>query len=289
MSIDIKLSFFLDRDRCLEAALTANSQAAGMEVKYLQTQPPREVYRSTNVNSTQITIPLAQARGINALALIRHNLTVDALVHLYGHSVNDFSNLSAVDFKLENQDPFPPIIGFGEGGFGEGTFGGQPDPEDMPLYSESSWFAFADQELRYWFLKIEDPTNPDGYIQIGRMMLGTGWQPQYGIDWDHSIESVDPSKQERTDGGGMVVDIEPQYRRFALSCSGLTEDERYMRAFNMMQRLGRNQAFFMILFPDPAKNDSIFEAGYVIAVDAAPIARHRREFSKARFVFEELI
>lgn len=287
--LNINLPFFLDRDRIPEASLSANSEVAGMEVKYLQTQPPREVYRSSNVNSTQVTIALPQARGINALALVRHNLTVDAVFHLYGHSVNDFSALGTVDFKLENQAPYPPIVGFGEGGFGEGTFGGQPDPEDMPLYSESSYVAFDGQELRYWLLKIEDPDNPDGYIQIGRLLLGDGWQPQYGLDWEHSIESVDPSKQERTDGGGMVVDIEPQYRRFTLSCSNLTENERYLRTFSLMQRLGRNQALFMVLFPDTAKNDSIFEAAYVIAASYSGIDRRRREFNRARFVFEELI
>jgi hypothetical protein len=126
---------------------TATSQAAGDFLpKNLNTDIEEEVYRSAAI-STVLTCDTGVTQGvtIDTLALRNHNLTTEANIVLQGSK----DNFSTIELSI--------IL----------------TPERLNMYYIAPVFpvGVANQN-RYWRLVIDDPSNTDGYIQIGCILFG---------------------------------------------------------------------------------------------------------------------
>lgn len=75
-------------------------------------------------------------------------------------------------------------------------------------YSTASHFFTTDQNYRYWRLYIDDPTNPDGYVEVGMVWLGTSLaieNAQNGFKFTKS----DTTKVDKNDFGHRYYDEYP--------------------------------------------------------------------------------
>jgi hypothetical protein len=93
----------------------------------------------------------------------------------------------------------------------------------------------------YWRFDLIDPTNPAGYLHIGRPFFGSRWQPVHGMAVGASIgyEARDLAK-EMDSGAEQFVDRTPR-RVVRFNIEAQTEDEAVMRVLEMQRQLGSSR------------------------------------------------
>lgn len=126
---------------------TATNQATGDFVpNNLNTDILQEVFRSS-VTSVTLTCDTQLTNGVavDTIAILNHNLSGSAVVQVQGSKSGTFS---------------PPDI----------TFNMTVEPKNM--YYIAPELPKAPGQNRHWRFIIQDPSNPDGYVQIGVIVFG---------------------------------------------------------------------------------------------------------------------
>ncbi len=124
--------------------LTASSEAPNLPVENVQDSRLSQPWRTDDEVSDQtIIIDAGEGNTINPdmVALAGHNLTDGCTLKIQGNATNVWT-APTVDQTITHRDDV--IVHF-----------------------------FTGAALRYWRLYIDDDSNPDGYIQLGRLMLGS--------------------------------------------------------------------------------------------------------------------
>ncbi len=171
-----------------------------------------KVWRTDSDTDEWIKWDLATAKDVDCVAIFNHNLTSSATVTIEGNSSDFWS---------------PP------------TFS-----ETLTLVSDSDsnviarigHFLASQQSYRWWRLKVTDPTNPDSYIQIGRIVFGAYYETTRDMSDDFRVEIIDPSAGERNPGEVPIVtedDEKARFRRIRSSFEivGQTEIDKWETIF----------------------------------------------------------
>ena len=113
----------------------------------LNTDIIEQIYRSTTANNVILRCDTETAQGVSpdTFAILGHNLSKGALVTITGATNSDMTGqifTTTLDINTENAYYIVP----------EG---------DFPL-----------DQARYWQFAFQDPSNSDGYIQIGTILFG---------------------------------------------------------------------------------------------------------------------
>jgi hypothetical protein len=77
--------------------------------------------------------------------------------------------------------------------------------------------------LRFWRITIEDGLNGDGYIQIGRIMLGQYYEIPRAANQGLRVETIDPSEGTNAPGEVPVLTQKALFRRLNIGFSFLTQ------------------------------------------------------------------
>lgn len=129
-----------------------------------------------------------------------------------------------------------------------------------PGYRQVIGIFPADQVCDYAIVGIDDPTNPDGHINIGGMFAGPLWIPATGADWNLAL-GRDSSITEVITRGGQE---RPQHlwdrRRWNFTLPGIRNSEIWadMQEIDRISRLGNNVLFV----PNTASTTLYQEAVY---------------------------
>lgn len=97
-------------------------------------------WRSTGDSSESIIINLGSAQDIYAFIIQDHNITSGATVKLQANTSDSWTTPAYSNTFTTISDPL---------------------------------FLYLDQEYQYWRVLVEDASNPDGYIEIGNLFLGS--------------------------------------------------------------------------------------------------------------------
>lgn len=230
------------------ATLTAGSEAAGMEVEYLQTDQPSERWRSAGLSNLYIEVDLGAAQAINALILHDHNLTSAATWRIRGATSQ--ANLTAApgyDTGATFISVWPatgrPVTAGAKGWAG-------------PLFS-MHWLLDGGpgaQTYRWWRIDLADAANPDGYVEAGRLIVDDAWQSSEAMEYDWSLTPLDDSPKERTEGGQIYPTPRPRSWRLAFTLSFLDEDEAYDNALAIAHGHGVSKPLFILRDPEATKH-----------------------------------
>ena len=137
-------------------------------------------YTSDNLRihtSEVLVADLGSAMEIKGFAIKNHNFQSGAILKIQGHTSSSFASPS---FSLT-----------------------VTITDDLIM----EYFSSA-QTYRYWRIYIEDVTNPDGYIEIGRPFLGSYFSPVIEARRDYNEEYEDNSKKLFSEGGQISVNEE---------------------------------------------------------------------------------
>jgi hypothetical protein len=157
------------------ATMTAGTAVATLPVANLQNVQPRKKWRSDSSTSETIDIVFADAVAADSLAAVGANFSASAQWRFIMAATADGLDDPPVDSGLQSVWPAT----------------GKPAVRYWPNYLSLLRWTNA-TACRFGRLTISDPSNADGYIEIGRLVVGQAWQPANNFDIGGTPLSYDP-------------------------------------------------------------------------------------------------
>lgn len=232
--------------------LSVTSTAPGDHDKAnLTTTPLRETWRSgPDISVFQdIVIKTNDLQNVpDVFALLNHNLTEISVVLLQGSMTNDFTGAVTIPFQWTKKH--------------------------MVLLQD------VGVAYRYYRFRILDPSNPCGFIEVGRIVAGRAFTftNNEDITDDVSIHPEDLAYKTRTEGFFRAfnerVKVEKLNIRFSKLQTTAGVNQNYKGLLKMLDNVGETYPFLTIV--DPADQD--FELLWGV-VDSLP----SRSFSINRY------
>lgn len=208
------------------ATITGSDSVGDMTISNLNKRSLKRKYRSLELSSLEINVDLGSAQNINFFALIAHNLTSLATITVQAGTTDAVSDYSSGSLS--------GITGADAG------------------FDRQAFFKFltSGQNYQYWKFTISDASNPDGYIEFGRLYLSNAFQPEinidYGVAWGHE----DRSLISETVNGETVPLIRPIKKTCNWSLSFGSESEMFGTLFDIDRLRGMSKDVIFIEDPD---------------------------------------
>lgn len=200
-------SNLVDATSHLEASSEQTSLPASNVTHFWKTK----VWRATGDTSEWIKFDFGSAQDFKVVCIVGHNFSSGATVKFQANATDSWGSPSVDETLTWNAD----II----------------------LYV---WTAT--QSYRWVRITIADSANADGYVEIGRIFVGTFLEPErnFTIGWDR--EEVDPSLIEESADGAESVDIKTKYLLFTFPFKNTLTDN-VIAVWNAVRR---RDPFFII-------------------------------------------
>lgn len=171
---------------------------------------------NTLAASSVIIIDCATSQTLGVMALIRHNLTVNATVRVQASDTSNFATLVY-------------------------------DSTALAIYAHVDYaMTFTPIAARYWKISISDTGNGAGYIEIGRVFLGWKFKPGINISYGASIGVESDTQSMRALAGPDYFDSRPNRRKWQGEWSWLTEQEAYAVLQSIMQSQDVDKEVFLM-------------------------------------------
>ncbi len=220
------------------AALTATSEA--LPVTYTQRSGRSYVWRSAGVSAPQvIEATIAAPSFIDAVVLYRHNLSPTATVRIElingADVVHDTGEQSAAEVIP------PPLLRLGVDAWGA-TYNA-----NIPVTLQPYWLQAS--LITGYRITINDPANPDGYIQVGRVISGLSFSPEYNPAYGAELQWLEQVEHRRTEGGSLRSIGGGLARRLSIDLDFLTDADRTKLTTELVKR-GKAADVFVSLYPE---------------------------------------
>jgi hypothetical protein len=177
----------LYNDLMIDSTLVASSERSGFPASNVQHPHLTRVWHSVIPTTQRITINAGTGNTITAssAAMLAHNLTSAATARIQGNTVDVWAA--------------PPL--------------------DVPftVTDELALAYFPSASYQYWSFPLDDPTNPAGYIEIGRLMLCAHWQSVEETDRGTEDGIEDTTRITESETGQGFGDIGVQKQTYAMS------------------------------------------------------------------------
>lgn len=252
MANNLRVVFDNAADRAL--TLTATNTAATLPVTNLLTDYKSEVWRSTAASVPIITLTWGQSELVSCFILAFSNLSPSAtfLVRCYTESTDGTAFYTA---PLKTVVPGAPL---GDVAWGAGPLGVNAFSYGGGVYA-AIWFP--PQSVKKVSVVITDSSNPAGYIEAARVIVGNYWSPAYTAEAGASLGVIDTSKNERTDAGDLRSDRGTIHKTLNLDLNYLTNTDRNF--FLGLMRSGTYKPMYLSLLPD-STDDQQGEQAYSV-------------------------
>lgn len=196
---------------------TLGSWLAALPANNVCTRRHTLVARSTDAlaASTKFCVDLGAARVLRAFALANHNLSTDGQWRvLLGTTAGDddvFSGTFADWLHTVTDDTITAL--------------GMEDDEYLRDWRNAYFVPPSAMSARYVTVEIDDETNPDGYVQVGRGWASGLFVPEHNISYGFPRGWDDLSTKERAESGSLWATPRRRLRRlqFVLEALGLEE------------------------------------------------------------------
>lgn len=231
----------------IEKATISASSTAGLLVAGNLKKPFKTlVHRSTGTSLTY-TVTLPQAQPIGMVSLAFTNLSPTATVEV--GTWPTYLDTTVV----------PPVQRYGTSGMQQAAAGQAPAWGFDGVTNGVNSFPFGGGAYAtVWFgnvmlstftVTINDPGNPDGYIEVGHLVAGQWWSPSRNASYGASASAMDLTKNERNDAGDLLSQRGPRFRKLTLPFNDFApEDRAALWALIRFNGLGR--PFFASLYPE---------------------------------------
>jgi hypothetical protein len=205
---------------------------------------------SAATSSTRAAFNLGAAYPIKIVMVYLPNATLNATVRVQADDAFDYSS---IDYDSGALNLYPTTFFPAGTEFYGQDVGGQAMTQE--LYDEGLRYPFVhilstEQSYRYWLIDFDDTGNPDGYLDIARVFIGSAYRP--AVNWrqggSHGYENVATSI--RTQGGKKRGITLPSWRTAQLTLPKLPEDEATIQALDMMRRMKTTEQFAFVFDED---------------------------------------
>lgn len=262
-------------NRALSATLSGGSWTT---LANLNNSDYWRIARSTNAStsSTVINIDIGSIQALRAIALAAHNLSASASWRIKlgstagGNDIYDSGNQAvwamAFDAEYSWEDQF-----WWEGYTGSDDYTGSPHLACWPL---PNWYS-----ARYARIEITDTDNAAGYVQIGKLFVGGGFQPALGAGYGGLSESwIDSSEMITSAAGDESFISRRRLRQAQFQLDHLTASAEFQSLYEMQRRQGLSGE--VLFLPEPTSIAECQRRGFIgrlseLSAIEHPYYRHR--------------
>lgn len=211
------------------ATLSSSDFLASLPATNLQVEGRGRVARTANATGTKtINGDFAAATSINCFVLSGHNLQSAGTIRLRLYA--SAAQGGTVRYDSGSVSPYT-----------SGLFTGWASAMSVLYPSHTS-------TVLSFKLEWADATNPAGYLQAKRLLLGSYFEPASNVVFPLDLTWEDGSVQRRTHGGSIRTDVQARYRRLVGTMGRLTEAER-ASFFDLVRPVGIQKEIFCSVFP----------------------------------------
>jgi hypothetical protein len=211
-----------------------------------------EVARTSGVTllDTTWTVDLGTARAVRLMAIVGHNFSINAKWRVLGS--NTFGTFASPTFDTDWQDIFPVVYPLGSVPWEHPSFwNGKLDAESASRYNVPAIYILSSASVtRYLRFDIDDTTNDDGYIQVGRLFVSSVWQPTLNLRPGATLGWDSASRVREGLSGVRFYDARNSRRVLRAGISDLPLDEALAQPFELEQVHGIHKQFFFVWDPD---------------------------------------
>lgn len=227
------------------ATLEVTSEEPTLPISYTQRSERALVWRSTNADEQVITGTLASGSLINTVAIIRHNLGAGGLRRI---------ELLVDDDVVYDSGLVPTalLIPAGTWRAGVDPWGATYD-DQLPGNLPQTVLWLPSLVLATSYRITVTGGDEDGYIEIGRIMVGEYWSPEDNMSWSPQIEWRESGEHLITEGGSLrTVGVGDLRREIAFDLDWLAETDR-SRLISLLGRAGMGADLLISLYPGGAQ------------------------------------
>lgn len=224
------------------ASISASSTAGALTVGNLKRDIKGLPHRSTTTSCTY-TLTWGTPTLVGGIALPLCNLSQTATIRVRIYS--DASGTSLIKDSGTLLACSGPDLGSWDwlGGLGVNS-------SAYGAYSKSSVWFDSNYPIRRCVVEINDASNPNGYVEVSRLVVGPYWEPKRNVQNGTLIlELVDGSESERSDAGDLISTRSTMYERLALEIAYMEEVDR-SGLLSLARKCGSSKNVLVCVFPD---------------------------------------
>ncbi len=192
-----------------------------------------KIARSTNDDaaSTQFTVDFGSGKVVSLFSLVKHNFSESATARLRASNVSDFSNIV---YDSGFASVWPLIATINLEWEDDNFWLGIPTQEQIDTFQGILLWVFPIVTARYWKVEIVDESNPDDYLDLGRLFVSKDFSPSYNASYGLNFNIIDKSTVEESLGGVEHYDEKVRVRSVDFVLDNLLQDEAFGRWHRMM-------------------------------------------------------
>lgn len=235
-------------NRCDSATLSSGSWNASLPLVNLQSRQLGRVARSsdaTNTSTKFIADLISTERLIRIVSLVNHNLSLTSQYRIRASSDSGFSTILYDSGVTSVYPAIHPLstLEWEQINFWDGT----PGAEDIKGYTTNLCVILPQLVVaRYWKVELFDTTNTDGFVEIGRFFIGSGYTPTVNMAIGADIGWQTPTAVTTTISGAKYFQKRTPYRVANLTLPVLSVDEAMANLFEIDRRSGIDQEVIYI-------------------------------------------
>ena len=224
---------FLYNNLADTASLTESSEVETLPIENIQDSRLGCRWRSTGTDEN-IVLDLGSAQSIDSFAILGHNISSSVTVlKIQGHTSDSWGS---PDVDIDLLDP--------QGG------GGSYNVYDSKFIL---WYL-SSASKRYWRIVITDDSNPDAYLEIGRVFLGAYFEPSTGARQGLTINKRDLSEVIKNMQGTPYSNLKDKIWIYDFSLESLLSDpagtDDLQTIIDMFDNAGSNKDIIVSIDPD---------------------------------------
>lgn len=183
-----------------------------------------KVARSVNLTNTSWQMDLGRVTNLRVFALANHNLSLTATWRILigsqagGSDIYDSGNQAVWTMSFDTD-----MLEWESASFWEGAVDDPTDYQGYPFLAIHALPSWANG--RFVTVFISDTGNPAGYVQIGRLFAGGGFQPKYTAAYGLKDSWTDGSEFVETDSGHTLTIPKRRRRAVSFALEVLSHDE----------------------------------------------------------------
>lgn len=221
------------------------STAGGFALTNLLDYTKSKTWRSTDLLSPKLEVTWATGQILSAVALPFCNLIAGSTFKITLYDAASGGTL-LLDTGAVNVDyAYDAPIGFASIGSASFAYGGGANV--------ATFFA-PTLGVRRMEIEFTSAGNPDGYIELSRIITGVYWEPERSASYGASVAFVDSTAGQRTSAGELVTDRGTIHREMSFSLSAMSATDR-TNLNNLFRSVGKSQPLFISLTPGESNTE----------------------------------
>ncbi|KHK02790.1 hypothetical protein [Desulfovibrio sp. TomC] len=201
-----------------------------------------------SLEATRFDVDLSRDRTIKVVAIPSHTLSPSARIR-----IRCFADAARTILRADSgwSDVWPPVYATAELEWeADNWWSGRVLPEDVARMSKTFLHLLPRQVFcRYLSVDIDDQANPAGYIDLSRLVVVPGWQPNFNFSYGVSLAWESATLTEASLSGAEHFEERPPYRVVSFRLDYMDRIEATNQALAMTRALDISGEVFFVFDP----------------------------------------